>query len=76
MHTPITFDVKGYDKEGKVVDGTSYHTPKLNAFNGHWCVVGRMMNTIQKNKKVKSVRVFMDGLEYVYNETEYEWVKV
>lgn len=75
MHQPITFDLKGYDKDGKVVDGNSYHTPKLNAFNGHWCVVRRMMNTIQKNKKVKSVRVFVDNAEYVYNETEYEWVK-
>lgn len=76
MHTPIHFEVKGFDKNGKIVDGRDYHTPKLNQFNGHWNVVARMLDTLKKNKKVKSTRVFMDGVEYVFDAQEIEWVKV
>lgn len=75
MHTPITFEVKGYDKNGKVVDSRDYHIPKLNAQGGHWTVCQRMAVTISKNKKVKTIRYFMDGVEYIYDSSEYEFVK-
>ena len=75
MHTPITFEVKGYDKNGKVVDSRDYHTPKLNTQGGHWTVCQRMAVTLSKNKKVKSIRYFMAGVEYVYDSSEYEFVK-
>ncbi len=75
MHAPIYFQVKGLDKNGKVVDGRDYNTPKLNGMNGHWCVVQRMATTVLKNKKVKTVKYFMDGVEYVYDADEYEFKK-
>ena len=73
-HTPITFVVKGYDKTGKFVDSRDYFTPKLNQFNGHWCIVQRMASTIIKNKKVASVRYWMDEVEYTYNDKACEFV--
>lgn len=75
MHTPITFEVKGFDKNGKIIDSRDYHTPKLNQFSGHWAVCQRMAVTLSKNKKVKTIRYFMDGSEYVYNPDECEFVK-
>lgn len=75
MHTTITFEVKGYDKNGVCVDSRDYHTPKLNAMGGHWTVCQRMAVTLSKNKKVKTVRYFMDGVEYVYDSEQYEFVK-
>lgn len=75
IHTPITFTVKGYDKAGKVADSRTYHTPKLNAFGGHWLVCQRMAETLRKNRKVKSIRYFMDGVEYVFCEKEIDFIK-
>ena len=51
------------------------HTPKLNALGGHWTICQRMAITLGKNKKVKSIRYFMDGAEYVYSSNECEFVK-
>jgi hypothetical protein len=75
MHTPITFTVKAYNVKGTFVDSDTYHTPKLNQFNGHWCVVQRMATTLLKNKKAKSLRYFMDDVEYTYNVEQCEFVK-
>ncbi|MNQ92123.1 hypothetical protein D3C85_1075370 [compost metagenome] len=69
----ITFDVKGYDKAGKLVEAKGYDTHKLHALGGHWSVVGRMMDTVQKNRKVKEVKVFMDGVQYAWNQKTLEW---
>lgn len=75
MHTPIYFEVKGYDKNGKVIDSRDYHTPKLNQFGGHWTVCQRMAVTLSKNEKVRSIHYFMDGVEYVYDSEQYEFMK-
>lgn len=75
MHTPYHFEVKGFDKSGKVVDSRDYHTPKLTAQNGHWNIVERMAITVKKNRKVKSVKYYMDGAEYVFDPVEIEFRK-
>lgn len=75
IHTPITFTVTGYDKASKAIDSRTYHTPKLNDFGGHWLVCQRMAETLKKNRKVKSVRFFMDDIEYVFCETEIDFIK-
>ncbi len=82
MHTPITFTIKAYNADGVFVDSEHYSTPKLNQFNGHWCVVERIMNTLSKRhgkkakaKRVSSFKVFMDDVEYVYDQESIEWVK-
>lgn len=76
IHTPITFTVKVYNVKGEYLDHRHYHTPKLNVLGGHWNVCQRMATGMLKdNKKAKSVRYFMDDVEYVYNSDEYEFVK-
>lgn len=75
IHTPITFEVKGYNSKGTIVDGHTYHTPKLNALGGHWTICQRIAVTLSKNKKVKSIRFFMDNVEYVYDSEAFEFVK-
>ena len=75
IHTPITFEVKAYNAKGVCIDGNTYHTPKLNALGGHWTICQRMAITLGKNKKVKSIRYFMDDVEYVYSSDEFEFVK-
>ena len=74
-HTPITFEVKGYNAKGICIDGRTYHTPKLNQFGGHWTICQRMAVTLSKNKKVKTIRFFMNDVEYVYSDEEYTFVK-
>tara|TARA_Y100000114_G_C11764120_1_gene332292 strand:- start:10386 stop:10619 length:234 start_codon:yes stop_codon:yes gene_type:complete len=74
-HTPVTFEVKGYNSKGVCVDSRTYHTPKLNALGGHWMVCQRMASTLLKNRKVKVVRYYMDGIEYVYDADQYEFIK-
>lgn len=76
MHTPVTFTVKVYNSKGQWLDHSHYHTPKLNAFGGHWAVCQRMATRMLKdNKKAKHVRYFMDDVEYVYSSDECEFVK-
>jgi len=75
VHKPITFAVIGYDKTSKAIDSRVYHTPKLNAFNGHWLVCQRMAETLKKNRKVESVRFFMDDVEYAFCETELDFIR-
>ena len=74
-HMPITFTVKGYCKGGKAIDSREYYAPKLNIFGGHWCVCQRMAETLKKNRKVKSIRYFMDETEYVFCEKEIDFIK-
>ncbi|MNY33519.1 hypothetical protein D3C86_1678010 [compost metagenome] len=69
----ITFDVKGYDKAGKLVEAKGYDTAKLHVLSGHWSIVRRMMDTVQKNKKVKEIKVFMAGTQYAWNQKALEW---
>jgi len=75
VHTPLTFTVTGYDKDSKAIDSLIYHTPKLNAFGGHWLVCQRMAETLRKNRKVKSIRYFMGDVEYVFCETEIDFIE-
>lgn len=74
-HSPITFEVKGYNSKGVCVDSRTHHTPKLNALGGHWTVCQRMAVTLSKNKKVKLIRYFMEGEEYVYSTDGYTFIK-
>lgn len=75
-HTPITFTVKVYNAKGEWLDHRHYHTPNLNLLGGHWAICKRMAESMLKaNKKAKSVRYFMDDVEYVYNSKEWEFVK-
>lgn len=76
IHTPITFEVKAYNAKDVCIDSKIYHTPKLNALGGHWTISQRMAISLGKNKKVKSIRYFMDDVEYVYSSDECEFVKV
>lgn len=47
----FNFDVVGYNKAGKRIDGRAYQTHTLNALNSHWCVCQRMSETVKTNKK-------------------------
>lgn len=76
IHTPITFEVKAYNAKGVCIDGNTYHTPKLSAFGGHWTICQRMANTLSKNKKVKTIRYFMNDVEYVYDSEAVDFIPV
>lgn len=76
IYTAITFVVKAFDKNGKLIDSRDYFTPKLNQFNGHWNIVQRMATTLQKNKKVKTIRYYMDDVEYTFNSNTISFDKV
>lgn len=76
MHTPILFTVKVYDAKGNWLSHEHYNTPKLKEDNGHWVVCQRMASTLLKNyKKAKTVKFFMNDVEYVYDAEQYEFVK-
>lgn len=72
--TIYNIDVVGYGSTGKRVDGRTHQTHVLNADNRHWCVAQRMAKAVSENKKVKTVRYFLDGVEYALSE-DYEMVK-
>lgn len=72
--TIYNIDVVGYDSTGKRIDGRTHQTHVLNSDNRYWCVAQRMAKTVNENKKVKIVRYFLEGVEYVLND-EYEMVE-
>lgn len=72
----ITFTVKGYDKNGKYIDVQHYDTHKLHELNGHWRVVARMAEFLKRNKKVKTLRYFVDNVEHAWSDEEMEWKAV
>lgn len=61
-------DAVGYNKAGKRVDCRTHQTHVLNSDNRHWCVAQRMAKTVGDNKKVKTVRLFLDGVEYALSK--------